>query len=156
MYYNKTSTAKPLPKKKGLDRIKPIRQFKPEQDGKAIEKYLNFFTLNPNWNRMQLQAHINECGDWMSLLDHCINDCEHYIALSTMSEADPATLKRAYEILTLTLGFRMRLKAHRQECLNKENCRETVLDGERKYVVRTLFEQFGHEITIDNNRMVVH
>lgn len=155
MYYSNESTARTMPNRATVTRIKPRPASHICGDAKKISEYLQFFDRNPNWNRLQLQKHIEECPHWMSMMDNRINDCEHIIALATISEAEESTVAKAHELLTEALGFRIRLKAHRQECLDKMRNRETVLDGRREYTVRTLHEAFGHIITIEDNRMVI-
>lgn len=155
MYCYKDNTAQKMPNSNPSMRIKPRPASHICGDAKKITEYLRFFDRNPSWNRMQLQKHIDECAFWMSLMDHRINDCEHVIALSSLAEPDPATVSKAHELLTEALSFRIQLKSHRQECLDKMRNKETVLDGEREYTVRTLHEAFGHVITIVDNRMVI-
>ena len=153
--YTKDSTARTMPKKKGLERLKERPVSHITGDAKKITEYLRFLEQNPNATRLQLQKHVDECGHWISMMDHRINDCEHFIALSTISETKPELVARAHELLTESLGFRIRLKAHRQECLDRLLNKETVLNGEREYHVRTLHEAFGHVITIENNLLVI-
>lgn len=152
-YYNTESTASIQQKK--LREIKKYPEFDLKKDPARIREFMRFFAQNPDWIRSQLQRHNEEIARWMSALDHSILDCEHVIALSQISEAEPERVQHAHDGLEVLLGLRILLKSHRQECLEKLDGKKTELIGERAYYVRVLHEDFGCAITIENNKMVI-
>ena len=152
--YNNTSSARAMQPYKRVP--KQVRVSDLANDSKKINEYLRFFEKNPNPSREQIQNHLKENDIWMSMLDNRINDCEHIIALNELAPADEELVHKAQEILSGTLGIRILLKRHRQECLYRMNNTKQPFDGIREYRVRTLKKEFGNVITIEDGKVVFH
>ncbi len=135
---------------------KPVRMSDLVNDAKEISEYIRFFEKNPKADKWQIHKHLLENDVLMSLLDNRINDCEHVIAMKGLAVVDEETVRKAHEILAETLELRIRLKRHRQECLDRIRDSKQPLDGDRKYYVRTLKKEFGNAITIEQGRAVFH
>lgn len=153
--YNATSTARKLPKRESRT-PKVVRISNLKSDAKAIREYLKFFEKFPNATVWQIRKHLEENDVWMSLLDNRINDCEHIIALNALAAVDAKSVQKAHDLLSDALGTRIQLKRHRQECLYRMNNTSQPFDGPREYRVRTLQEEFGKTVIIEDNRVVFH